>query len=228
MFEEVEVAAPVGLGDVVGVEAGVAALGPGRRLPGFAAARQLSRRVVSTPMTARHDALLAAARLRVALDALAQAIDDIQNGALDDPAARAMIGERVYVHFRESLDVIRTAGTQFDMRLVQDFCALLAHDQLELSAEAARRWLVGFSGGLDSTVLLHAMARLRDEGSSASGHGYGLRAVHIDHGLHADSPSWREHCEQQARSLQVELICASVSVRNVLMMNVSSPASPDR
>jgi peptide chain release factor 3 len=35
--------------------------------------------------------------------------------ALDDPAARAVIGENVYAHFRESLDVIRSAGTHFDV-----------------------------------------------------------------------------------------------------------------
>jgi peptide chain release factor 3 len=35
--------------------------------------------------------------------------------ALDDPAARQVIGENVYAHFRESLDVIRSAGTHFDV-----------------------------------------------------------------------------------------------------------------
>ena len=35
--------------------------------------------------------------------------------ALDDPHARSVIGENVYGHFRESLDVIRSAGTHFDV-----------------------------------------------------------------------------------------------------------------
>jgi peptide chain release factor 3 len=34
---------------------------------------------------------------------------------LDDPDARELIGESAYTHFRESLDVIRTAGTHFDV-----------------------------------------------------------------------------------------------------------------
>ena len=34
--------------------------------------------------------------------------------SLDDPEAREMIGEDAYAHFRESLDVIREAGTSFD------------------------------------------------------------------------------------------------------------------
>ena len=35
--------------------------------------------------------------------------------ALDDPHARELIGESQYVHFREGLDVITTAGTAFDV-----------------------------------------------------------------------------------------------------------------
>ena len=35
--------------------------------------------------------------------------------AIDDPEAKAVIGENVYAHFRESLDVMRSAGTQFDV-----------------------------------------------------------------------------------------------------------------
>ena len=34
---------------------------------------------------------------------------------LNDPNARTLIGENVYAHFRESLDVIRTAGTPYDV-----------------------------------------------------------------------------------------------------------------
>ena len=34
--------------------------------------------------------------------------------SLDDPAARELIGENVYTHFRENLDVIGAAGTSFD------------------------------------------------------------------------------------------------------------------
>jgi peptide chain release factor 3 len=35
--------------------------------------------------------------------------------ALDDPISRSAIGENVYAHFRESLEVIRSAGTHFDV-----------------------------------------------------------------------------------------------------------------
>ena len=38
----------------------------------------------------------------------------VDMSALDDPEARALIGESAYAHFRESLEVIGAAGTSFD------------------------------------------------------------------------------------------------------------------
>ena len=45
--------------------------------------------------------------------------------------------------------------------------------------------LVGYSGGLDSTVLLHVLAR------RAPGR---VRAVHVNHGLQAAADAWAAHC----------------------------------
>lgn len=95
------------------------------------------------------------------------------------------------------------------------------HTRLALPPDAAV--CVAFSGGLDSTVLLHAMARLRVEPGD-----YRVRAVHIDHGLHADSSSWRVHCEQQARSLQIELISQSVRVENIDEIGLEAAARAAR
>ncbi len=39
----------------------------------------------------------------------------VELSSLDDPAARELIGSDLYAHFRESLDVIREAGTAFDV-----------------------------------------------------------------------------------------------------------------
>lgn len=66
--------------------------------------------------------------------------------------------------------------------------------------------VVGFSGGLDSSVLLHALAgdpavRVR-----------GLRAIHVDHALHADSEHWAAQCRAFAQSLDVALEVINVSV----------------
>ena len=61
-----------------------------------------------------------------------------------------------------------------------------------------RALCVALSGGLDSTVLLAALASLRDAGGLPP-----LRAVHVDHGLHADSACWSGHCAGFAGRLGV-------------------------
>lgn len=70
----------------------------------------------------------------------------------------------------------------------------------------ASRYVVAFSGGLDSTVLLHALAV--SQGTDAMP----ILAVHIDHGLQAGSGDWATHCQQFAESLQVEFVSIEVEV----------------
>ena len=67
---------------------------------------------------------------------------------------------------------------------------------------------VALSGGLDSTVLLAALAAVRD----LPGHPP-LRAIHVDHGLHADSAVWSVHCARVAGTLGVPLAQVKVDAR---------------
>jgi tRNA(Ile)-lysidine synthase len=64
---------------------------------------------------------------------------------------------------------------------------------------------VALSGGLDSTVLLSALAAARGERLR-------LRAVHINHGLHPNAPRWGTHCRKLARELEVPLRVFTVTV----------------
>jgi tRNA(Ile)-lysidine synthase len=66
--------------------------------------------------------------------------------------------------------------------------------------------VVGFSGGMDSTVALHALAQVPDARER------GLRAIHVDHRLHADSERWMQHCRAFAASLSVALGVIAVDV----------------
>lgn len=61
---------------------------------------------------------------------------------------------------------------------------------------------VGLSGGLDSSLLLTLVCELRDRGELVQP----LRALHIDHGIHADSDAWRAHCEALCRRLGIDLV----------------------
>ncbi|WP_091239353.1 tRNA lysidine(34) synthetase TilS [Aquimonas voraii] len=58
---------------------------------------------------------------------------------------------------------------------------------------------VAFSGGLDSRVLLQLLA----EADWARARG--LRVLHVDHGLHADSARWAEHCRRDALGLGLDI-----------------------
>lgn len=58
------------------------------------------------------------------------------------------------------------------------------------------RWVVAFSGGADSTALLHALA-------SGGALGRDLLAVHVNHGLQAEAEHWARQCEAVAATLGV-------------------------
>ena len=53
--------------------------------------------------------------LRYEREAKGQYRAPVALSSLDDPDTREMVGENLYAHFRESLDVIREAGTSFDL-----------------------------------------------------------------------------------------------------------------
>jgi tRNA(Ile)-lysidine synthase len=70
---------------------------------------------------------------------------------------------------------------------------------------------VAFSGGLDSTVLLHAAAQAARLNSR-----WPIHAIHIDHNLHPLSASWTEHCARTANALAVpfESECVTVDLES--------------
>ena len=71
---------------------------------------------------------------------------------------------------------------------------------------AAGPVLVGFSGGLDSTVLLHLLA------ADADIRGRGLRAIHIHHGLAGQADDWAAQCQRSCDALGVPLQVVRVVV----------------
>lgn len=70
-----------------------------------------------------------------------------------------------------------------------------------------RRLLIGFSGGLDSHVLLHAVASCRAHRPDLE-----LLAVHVDHGIQASSGEWANHCQNVCRDLDVAIEVLQTSV----------------
>ncbi|AGA89765.1 tRNA(Ile)-lysidine synthetase [Thioflavicoccus mobilis 8321] len=86
---------------------------------------------------------------------------------------------------------------------------LESHQLLPILARfpVARRGWVAFSGGLDSTVLLHALAGLRSRLT------FELRAVHVNHGLQVDAAQWARHCRRVCNGLGVPLASLAVAAR---------------
>ncbi|TCO83522.1 tRNA(Ile)-lysidine synthase [Plasticicumulans lactativorans] len=78
---------------------------------------------------------------------------------------------------------------------------LAAHPQV-------RRLRLAFSGGLDSSVLLHLLAQARDAFPGCT-----LDAVHVDHGWHAQSAAWARDCVARAAALGVSCHVLAVDAR---------------
>ncbi len=69
----------------------------------------------------------------------------------------------------------------------------------------APAWHIAFSGGLDSTVLLHLLANAKDLPP--------LGAIHIHHGLQAAADAWPAHCQSVCDALGVPLRIMRVHVQ---------------
>jgi tRNA(Ile)-lysidine synthase len=65
-----------------------------------------------------------------------------------------------------------------------------------------KRFLAGLSGGVDSVVLLHALAQ----------EGLDLRAAHVNHGLSPNAPRWAAFCRRLCKRLDVPVVVRRVHV----------------
>ena len=69
------------------------------------------------------------------------------------------------------------------------------------------RIVVGFSGGIDSTVLLHALSRC----NQAEGQHVAIVALHVDHGLDPESSRWSRHCASVAAAFGVDFVAERIA-----------------
>lgn len=83
------------------------------------------------------------------------------------------------------------------MVTVLDFCLKHGFD---------KTYWIGYSGGLDSHVLLHLFSSLR------ANYPIKLKAIHIHHGLSPHADQWAEHCEQICLSLKIDFILRKISI----------------
>jgi tRNA(Ile)-lysidine synthase len=72
----------------------------------------------------------------------------------------------------------------------------------------APAWRIAFSGGLDSTALLHLLVHLAKTESLPE-----LSAIHVHHGLQAVADAWPAHCQSVCDALRVPLQVVRVQVQ---------------
>ena len=65
---------------------------------------------------------------------------------------------------------------------------------------------IAFSGGIDSTVLLYAVSQLCNTSKRS------IRAIHINHQLHADAQEWEQHCMRQCERLGIDYLSVNVDI----------------
>ncbi len=77
---------------------------------------------------------------------------------------------------------------------------------------------VAYSGGLDSTVLLHFLKQQH----------YPVHAIHINHQLQSQSTQWAEHCAQQCKAWNIPCTVKTVDVNKQVGESLESAAREAR
>jgi len=81
----------------------------------------------------------------------------------------------------------------------------LVTDYLNQLNKPINRFVIAYSGGLDSTVLFHMLTKNPLPGIA-------LEAVHVNHQLSPNALVWQNHCEQQAKKHGVPCSTHQVSI----------------
>ena len=78
--------------------------------------------------------------------------------------------------------------------------------------------LVAFSGGLDSSVLLHLLSQLQEKFP------FKISAMHVHHGLSANADAWAEFCEKTCAALNIPLQVQKVKLNQKSGLGVEATA----
>jgi len=84
--------------------------------------------------------------------------------------------------------------------------------------------VVGLSGGLDSTVLLHLMHRMQQKLPQL----FSLSAIHVDHGLQTASAQFVSQCEALCEQLSLPLAVVRVQISQAEIVSLGLEAAARR
>ncbi|MGS2717803.1 tRNA lysidine(34) synthetase TilS [Eionea flava] len=95
--------------------------------------------------------------------------------------------------------------------------SILAHISqcrlLQATGQTAQRVVVAYSGGVDSSVLLHGLVAAARQ-SLIPINISSIVALHINHQLSPQADQWQQHCEQFAQQLGVTYYSQTVAIKN--------------
>jgi len=69
--------------------------------------------------------------------------------------------------------------------------------------------VIAYSGGVDSQVLLHALAKLKHKGKVLTH----ITVCHVNHGLSDNAQQWQNFAEQQCQRLELSLKICQVHIQ---------------
>jgi tRNA(Ile)-lysidine synthase len=95
---------------------------------------------------------------------------------------------------------------------------MLARLLQQVSSLSPRRLIIAYSGGVDSQVLLHLLASLKNSETEFPD----LLAVHINHGLQSEADDWQTFCQQQCDDLGIAFIAEKISIKNTTNLEASA------
>ena len=87
---------------------------------------------------------------------------------------------------------------------------------------APSEYWVAYSAGVDSHALLHLLSQCRDDLSAP------IKAVHVNHGLHADAAHWAEYAQTVCDDLGVELVTLRVTEKPISNQSIEAFAREQR
>lgn len=93
-----------------------------------------------------------------------------------------------------------------------------------LEAHPANKYYIGYSGGLDSHVLLHACAALHTQYPQR----FQFAAIHIHHGLQASADAWVKHAQHSCAGLNLPLNVIYLNLKPVVGESVEAIARQAR
>lgn len=88
------------------------------------------------------------------------------------------------------------------------------------SLPSTNHYWLAYSGGMDSTVMLHAISRVSENFGDSK-----ISAVHVHHGISENADAWVDHCQQFCKGLEIDLTVLHV---NAQIKNGESPEEKAR